>query len=120
VRRDARIGFSRDLDSFHFYGADICLHAAQMGYSAYVIDFHLEHLSPGKKGADFALAEAAFRSKWSRALNARWVQTTCALVHLTGGRAGRIMGHWLENPIAKIARRLPGASGWSKPRRSPV
>lgn len=116
VRRDARLGFSRDLEGFHFYGADICLHAAQMGYAAYVIDFHLEHLSPGKKGPDFAVSEAAFREKWSRALSPRWIQTTCSLVRLTGAPAGGLFGRLIGTAFAKIARRLPNASGWSKPK----
>ena len=120
VRRDARIGFSTDLDGFHFYGADICLHAAQMGYAAYVIDFHLEHLSPGKKGADFAVSEAAFREKWSRALTPRWVQTTCSLVRLSGGPTGSLIGHIIDAPLAKIARRLPNASGWTKTKPKPA
>lgn len=121
VRRDARIGFSRDLSGFHFYGADICLHAAHMGFSAYVIDFHLEHLSPGNsKDKSFAVAENQFRSKWSRAFTPRWLQTTCALVHITGGPVGGFLGRVVDEPFAKIARRLPNARGWSKPGNKPA
>lgn len=114
LRRDARLGFSRDLNGFHFYGADICLHAAQMGYSAYVIDYHLEHLSPGKKGADFGTMEAAFRKKWERALSPRWIQTTCSLMRLSGDPVGGFLGRLASKPFAKISRRLPGARGWSQ------
>ena len=120
VRRDARIGFSHDLAGFHFYGADICLHAEQMGLTAYVIDFHLEHLSPGKKTNDFGLAERAFRAKWSRALSSRWVQTTCALVHLSSGPVRSSLGRFVDAPLARLARRLPGAQGWTKPVRETV
>ncbi len=113
VRRDARLGFSNDLSGFHFYGADICLHASQMGCAAYVIDFHLEHLSPGKKGHDFAIAEAAFRSKWSRALAPRWMQTTCSLLHLTGDPVRSVIGRFVDAPLARLSRRMPGARGWA-------
>ncbi|MGQ0457096.1 MAG: hypothetical protein ACT4OU_08540 [Hyphomicrobium sp.] len=112
VRRDARIGFSRDLSGFHFYGADICLHAALMGCSAYVIDFHLEHLSPGTKNDDFTEAQKAFEAKWSRALRSRWLQTTCSLVHLSGVPRQAMFGRLIAAPLAKISRRLPAASGW--------
>lgn len=115
VRRDARIGFSNDLAGFHFYGADICLHAAQMGYSAYVIDFHLEHLSPGCKSDDFYKSEQAFQEKWSRALSPRWLQTTCALLRLSGAPGGGLINRYAAKPLAKIVRRLPGARGWSQP-----
>jgi hypothetical protein len=110
VKRSARLGLSRDLSGFHFYGADLCLVADILGYSAYVIDFHLQHLSGGTKSAEFFAAEAAFRSKWSHALRSRWVQTTCALVPISGGRLGRLIGGATAAPIAKIARRLP--VGW--------
>ncbi|HMN37096.1 MAG TPA: hypothetical protein PKD49_05210 [Hyphomicrobium sp.] len=114
VRRDARIGFSNDLSGFHFYGADICLHARQMGYSAYVIDFHLEHLSAGKKGVDFGVMEQAFQAKWGRALSARWLQTTCALMRLSGAPGGNLISRIASKPVSRIVRRLPSARGWSR------
>lgn len=114
VKREARIGFSTDLTGFHFYGADICLHAGMAGYSAYVIDFHVAHLSAGNKSAAFDTMEEAFRSKWERALAPRWIQTTCSLVCLTGGPLGQIAGRIAQVPFAKISRRLPHASGWNK------
>lgn len=114
VRRDARIGFSRDLSGFHFYGADICLHAAQMGHTAYVIDFHLEHLSPGRKSADFHAMEEAFTAKWSKALSPRWIQTTCALLHLSGAPVGNFIGRMARHPVSKIVRRMPGSRGFSR------
>lgn len=99
VKRSARIGFSRDLSGFHFYGADLCLVADIMGYSSYVIDFHLEHLGLAPTGKPFADAEAAFRAKWSHALRDRSMQTTCAFVRLSGH------GSALGNQVREIATR---------------
>ncbi len=115
VRRDARIGFSADLSGFHFYGADICLNADIMGHSAYVIDFHLVHLSAGKKNGAFDEMEHRFRAKWSRALAPRWMQTTCSLLRLSGDTIGQITGRLAEAPFRKLSRRLPTAAGWTKP-----
>ena len=69
---------------------------------------------------DFALAERAFRAKWSRALSSRWVQTTCALVHLSSGPVRSSLGRFVDAPLARLARRLPGAQGWTKPVRETV
>ncbi len=107
VRRSARVGFSIDLTGFHFYGADIAMNAAQAGYGAYVIDFHLAHLSGGRKGPDFYAAEAAFRDKWNRALGPRWIQTTCSLVRLSGDTLGSLTGRLAERPFKSMLRRLP-------------
>lgn len=115
VRRSARIGFSRDLDGFHFYGADICLAADLAGYSSYVIDWHVEHLSAGRKGPAFAASEAAFRARWSHALRPRWMQTTCALLRLAGGPLEQISGHIAEPVYRRLAKRLPSARGWARP-----
>jgi len=114
AKRSARLGFSKDLSGFHFYGADLCLVADVLGYSAYVIDFHLEHLSGGMKDVSFAAMETAFRDKWSKALRPRWLQTTCALVGLSGSLLGRKLGRIAEAPLARLAKRLPSASGWTR------
>ncbi|MEW5964824.1 MAG: hypothetical protein AB1749_14835 [Pseudomonadota bacterium] len=114
VRRDARLSFSRDLEGFHFYGADICLVADILGWSAYVVDFHLIHLSAGNKNTLFEDMEVKFRSKWSKALAPRWMQTTCALVRLAGTPLGQFAGRLAEAPYRKISRRLPNAAGWTR------
>ena len=116
VRREARIGFSNNLTGFHFYGADICLNAEMAGWHAYVIDFHLAHLSAGTKDTSFEQVENAFRTKWSNALAPRWLQTTCALLHLAGNPLAQLAGRLAETPYSKISRRLPGAAGWSNPK----
>jgi hypothetical protein len=114
VKRSARLSFSRDLTGFHFYGADLCLMADVLGHSAYVIDFHLEHLSGGIKGPSFQVMEAAFCAKWARALRPRFLQTPCSLVSLTGDGLSRLIGRFVTPQLARISKRLPSASGWHR------
>ncbi len=112
VRRDARIGFSYDLSGFHFYGADICMMAQVAGRSAYVIDFHLAHLSAGNKDPSFDKMEAAFLNKWGDALSARWIQTTCSLFYVSGEPLKRMAGGWIKRPFAHLSKHTPKAAGW--------
>jgi hypothetical protein len=112
LKRAARIGLSHDLKGFHFYGADLCLSADVMGYTAYVIDFHLRHLSDGAISPSFFQARAEFRTKWSRALRSRWMQTTCGFMLLTGNRVGQGFGTLFQHYALRVARHLPFARGW--------
>lgn len=109
VRTEAGLRFSRDLDGFHLYGADICLVADVLGWSAWVIDFHLEHLSPGRKDQTFSQAERRFRAKWSRALRPRWMQTTCTLARLSGSPIGHQLGTLVARLAGAISRRVAPA-----------
>ncbi len=85
VRNETRVAFSSDLRGFHFYGSDICMQAEMRGYRAYVIDFHLRHLSPGKKGQAFAEAKVRYVAKWEHAMRRRFVRTTTDSFMLEGG-----------------------------------
>jgi hypothetical protein len=114
VKRRARIGLSRDLTGFHLYGADLCLVADLLGYNAYVIDFHLEHLSAGKKDGAYRAAEAAFAAKWSRALRSRWIQTTCSLIGVAGNPVSHALRRAMRRPLAAGTKRLPTARSWTR------
>lgn len=91
VRRETRVSFSRDLHGFHMYGADICLNAAMLGYTSYVIDFHLLHKGEAATGKAFDQSVAEFERKWRRAMSPRIMQTTCTRVLLS------------NNPLSQFA-----------------
>lgn len=105
VKRSSRVGFSHDLDGFHLYGADLCLHAAQMGCTCYVIDFHIHHLSPGNKNAAFHAAQRAFVHRWAKAMRPRWLQTTCTLMRITSDPLRTATGTTLDRIASKAVRR---------------
>ncbi len=84
LRRDAALGFSHDLSGFHLYGTDLCLQADLRGRSAWVVDFHMEHLGQGRVDASFAACMTGFGQKYRRALRPRSVITPS--VRLTVGR----------------------------------
>lgn len=84
VRRAANLAASADIGGYHLYGADLCLIADVLGHSAHVVDFHLEHLSPGKADDSFAAGRGRLAAKYRRAFAPRWITTTCT-VFLAGG-----------------------------------
>jgi hypothetical protein len=76
VRRSANLALSHDLSGFHFYGTDICMIAAILGYRAYVVDFHLRHKSGGAFNDTFFEGRRAVYKKYEATLRPRWVRTT--------------------------------------------
>jgi hypothetical protein len=89
VRRDANLAVSADLKGFHLYGTDICIVAHLLGHTAYVVDFHLRHLSKGDKarrGArndpNFAELRSALIAKYRRATRPRITTTSSTSVYL--------------------------------------
>ena len=114
VRTQTRVSFSRDLGGFHMYGADICLNADILGYSAYVIDFHLRHDGEARTGKSFAESVAAFRAKWSRALRPRFMQTTCTGVLLSASGMAQAVSR-ARHHAGRVRRRMRRAFGAGKP-----
>lgn len=127
VRAATRIGPSRDLDGFHFYGTDLCLQAEVRGYSVYVVDFHLWHLggasntdagrdrreAPARKKVDarseqFRTSYHATKwrliDKYTRVLRPRWIQTTGHTLFLSGSHTlNRVLNY---RPLLSLARRV--------------
>lgn len=84
LRKEALLGVSRDLSGFHLYGTDLVQQAAFRGWSAHVIDFHLEHLGLTEIDAGLLAAIDAFRAKYRRALKPKRLRTT--VTHIPFGR----------------------------------
>jgi hypothetical protein len=111
IRKDANLGASSDMEGFHFYGFDLCLVAAMRGYSAYVVDFHLHHLSPGKISQDFIKSKSRIIGKYQQLFSGRFFQTTCTSFYLSGNALlNSIFNHpriikWLEDVYERF--------GWS-------
>jgi hypothetical protein len=103
VRRDANLAVSRDLEGFHLYGTDLCLVAQFLGYSAYVVDFHLRHLSRGPQDPSYQKIRSALIEKHNRALRLHFATTTTTL---GGPKALRSV---LNSKVGlRVARRIGG------------
>jgi len=101
IRRDALVTVSAGLSGFHLYGTDVCLQARCAGRSAWVIDFHLRHLSAGRVDSSFHQAQLALEKHYDTVLKLPWnIRTTCTKLILGGGGIRR----WLAR--RRLARRL--------------
>lgn len=102
VRKASEIRPSAELSGFHLYATDLCLQAARAGLSAWVIDFHLRHLSGGNMSAEFFNEEEKFERHWGEKLSRTLiVRTTCTELILGRDRRAR----WLKR--LRSVRRHP-------------
>ena len=83
IKTEAGIQCSPELSGYHLYATDICLAALRRGYTSYVIDFHLTHLSRGNKSHDFYEVRRRFADRWSREFKFRFVRTPSTIVFLS-------------------------------------
>ena len=82
IKTAASVRCSHDLDGFHFYATDLCLNAILKGYSCYVINFHITHLSAGNINEAFHEAKTIFYHKWCMKFNFCYIKTTCSGIML--------------------------------------
>ena len=86
IKSSTLLGFSEDLEGFHFYGTDICQQAMFRGYNCYVIDFHLFHNSSGNKNLDYIISKNNLIKKYRRKLAHRFIRTTTTRLFLSGNK----------------------------------
>ena len=119
VRREANLAVSADLTGFHLYGTDICIVAHLLGHTAYVVDFHLRHLSKGDKGRrgagnhpNFVELRAALIAKYRRAMRPRITTTSSTSVYLGRSMAlSSALNAFLATNMARRLCRLPKILG---------
>lgn len=84
VKAFANLAVSSDLRGYHFYGTDMCIVAECLGFSSYVIDFHLLHKSSGKVDENFFLLKAKFIEKYRFFFRGRYFRTTITDFYISG------------------------------------
>ena len=87
ARRAANLSVSRDLNGFHLYGTDICVIADILGWNAYVVDFHLHHLSVGVKSTTFAPQRKNMIRQYKRKLSDRLIKSPSTIMYLSHSSA---------------------------------
>jgi hypothetical protein len=85
IKNSAGLTISSDLENFHLYGTDLCIIADFLGYSCYVIDFMVTHLSKGNLG-QLEKYVPGFIEAYSHKLRERFVQTTCTKFYIGGSK----------------------------------
>ncbi len=112
LRPQAGLRPSAELHGFHLYGTDLCLQARMAGRSAWVIDFHLHHLSAGRVDRRFLDDQERFERHWgARIGRSERIRTTCAHLSLRAGLAGHVIGAWrlARHRRRRQAAALPGS-----------
>lgn len=106
VRKCANLALSRDLKGFHFYGTDICLVADVLGWTCYVIDFHLRHKSSGSKDKSYFDIRDSIIRKYRRAFRSRWITTTTSTLFVSGTPGlAYLLSTWIATRIARLSKR---------------
>ena len=85
IRAASNITISPDLKGFHLYGTDLCIIARFLGYTCYVIEFLMLHLSEGNISS-LKEHEKDFLAKYGQKMNVGYIQTTCTQFYLSNSK----------------------------------
>ena len=91
IKKSSNAAFSNDLSGFHFYGTDLCQQAFFRGYTSYVIDYHIKHLSSGTKDKTYYDAKSHFINSYKGKLGLRFIRATTGRMSLCGLKIGSIV-----------------------------
>ena len=104
AKRSANLAVSADLKGFHLYGTELCLVAEALGYSSYVVDFHVRHLSGGSRDESLEQIRDAMIAKYRRFFRSRWIMSSCSIMYLSASRIKSAVLN--QDLIVRLTRRL--------------
>jgi len=83
VKNDANLTLSNDIGGFHLYGTDLVVIADILGYTSYVIDFHLYHKSGGNANESFYKNKQRFIKKYTKVTTSKFIRTPVTMFIIT-------------------------------------
>lgn len=117
VKASANLAASGDLAGFHCYGMDLAIIADVLGYTSYVIDFHLYHKSAGKVADRQSLragelhyedVKRTVRAKYRERFAPRWVSSPTTEIFIWP-KLARCAGYNLRTLLVQSLRPLKRA-----------
>lgn len=78
IRHSAGVTTSNGIAGFHLYGTVLAQNAQYLGYHAYVIDFHLRHLSAGNVDLSYRDLQQQFGERLSASKRGQFIQAMCS------------------------------------------
>lgn len=93
VKNTANLALSGDIGGYHLYAFDLCMVAAHLGYTTWVIDFLLIHKSEGKVDESYHNILNRVKNKYTLFLKGHYVNTTIARFYISGSKFKNIMFH---------------------------
>lgn len=103
---------SNQLSGFHLYGSDLCLNAEALGYSNYVIDFHLLHKSTGNPNEAYFAIQKNLMDLHRQRKQSAVIQAMCSRFYVSSSRLGMALMNraWLLNLHKSITKKLDKTS----------
>ena len=83
VKNDLNLMFSSNIGHYHLYGADLSLCAYNMGYSTYVIDFHILHKSGGFPNQSFYDTKDRMITQYQKSMKNIFFRTPCTMIFIS-------------------------------------
>ena len=107
VRRDSLVGCNVQLSGFHLYGLDLVNNAYQLGYSAYVVDFHLLHKSAGNADKSYYDVQRQIMEVYRKKMKGKVFQAMCSRFFVSNSKLLNLLINqkWLLNLHKSVKRK---------------
>lgn len=86
INQRVNIANTDNMKGFHLYAIDLCQNAKSLGYSSYVIDFHLYHKSPGKVDQSYFDVQSAFMTMQSKRKQDQFFWAMCSNFYVSNSK----------------------------------
>ncbi|MBL4608194.1 MAG: acyl esterase [Pseudomonadales bacterium] len=105
--RQKPLSCTRTLSGFHLYGTDLCLNAEYLGYSCYVIDFHLRHKSKGNPDEGYFSIQSEFMALLKSRKKSLVIHAMCSRFYVSssGFKMWLVNRKWLLNLHKSISKK---------------